>query len=284
MDLPKSGINRRILALVLVLLFAVPAISWAEDFKVFYSEEYGFSVKYPASWLVEKPTGNYYVVFKSPDVGETEGFRSRIHVAAHQPVKDPLSGFLQELRNGIKDLQKNSGGGAEGQNVRIVEEGEFACNVPGAYYFYIQAYEPKINIWMDIVIVFYKHEQTLLRVSCLTPSKSIDKLQPLFNETLVSLKFGPPPQSMGRPPQPAPSERPSPPGPPPGPSVTETPVPSLPAAPAPTSESGPTETPPAPREYGPSPAQPTPPPPAPAPPARRAPVRDPDKPGTGIVN
>lgn len=283
MGLPKSGINGRIPALVLVLVLGASAISFAEDFKTFYSEEYGFTMKYPASWLQEKPTGSYYVVFKAPDVSDTEGFRSRIHVAAHQPVKDPLTVFLKDLKKGIADLQGSSTGGADAQQVRILEEGEFACAVPGAYFFYIQAYEPKINIWMDIVIVFYKHEQTLLRVSCLTPSKSIDLLQPLFNETLVSLKFGSqPPESVGRAPQPQPTptgERPRTPAPtyvmPEQPSAT---TPALPPA----GEPGPSAVQPAPREYGPPQAQPTPPPPAP--PVRRGPSRDPEKPGVGLVN
>lgn len=272
MGLPKSGIDGRIPFLILVLVLAGATISFAEDFKMFSSEEYGFTMKYPATWVVEKPSGSYYVVFKAPDVSDTEGFRSRIHVAAHQPVKDPLSEFLKELRNGIAELQKTPAGGGEPQQVRILEEGEFACSVPGAYYFYLQAFEPKVNLWMDIVIVFYKHEQTLLRVSCLTPSKSIEKLQPVFNEALVSVKFG----SKAS----APSSREA------QPTVTEerssTSQPSPVATPAlpPASPRSPgvEGTLPAPQPQ----VQPTPSPAAP--PVRRGPSRDPDRPGTGIIN
>jgi hypothetical protein len=276
-------------ATMTLLMLAVP--SMAEDYKVFYSEEYGFTMKYPASWVkIDKPKGNYYVVFQSPDL--SDNFRSRIHVAAHKPVKDPVSVFLQELRNGITDLQKKSGGGQkEQQEVRILDEGEFKCEVPGAYYFFIQAFENNIKAWMDIVIVFYKQDQTLLRISCLAPSSVMEKIQPIFNDVLVSVKFA----SEGVPP--APAARPAPtPGVPGPPSLQTQPL-SPPTElgrpegrsnlPVPGRESAPgVES----REPSLQVSPPTLPPSAVQPPAQpprsgpRGPLREPDKPATGIVN
>jgi hypothetical protein len=200
MDLLKISVRVRLLFLMVICLVAIPVVSSAEEYKTFASEEYGFSMKYPASWVkIDKPKGNYYVVFQSPDL--TDNFRDRIHVAAHEPVKDPLKVFLQELRNGIKDLQTRSGkGGQEAQQVKILDEGEFKCDVPGAYYFFIQALEDKLKMWMDIVIVFYKHDQTLLRVSCLAPSTSMEKMQQVFNDVLVSVAFTGPAASSVQPP------------------------------------------------------------------------------------
>ncbi len=187
MHSPRTGSFSGFPLLVAIAILVIPAISLAEDYKVFTSEEYGFSMKYPANWVkIDNPKGNYYVVFQAPDL--VDGFRNRIHVAAHKPVKDPLNVFLQELRNGIKDLQ----GKAEKkdkQEVRIQDEGEFRSEVPGTYYFFIQALENKLKIWMDIVIVFYKHDQTLLRISCLAPSKNMEKSHQMFNDVLVSVRF-----------------------------------------------------------------------------------------------
>ena len=129
MHSPRIGSFLGFPLFVAIAILVIPAISLAEDYKVFTSEEYGFSMKYPANWVkIDNPKGNYYVVFQAPDL--VDGFRNRIHVAAHKPVKDPLNVFLQELRNGIKDLQ----GKAEKkdkQEVRIVDEGEFRSEVPG---------------------------------------------------------------------------------------------------------------------------------------------------------
>jgi hypothetical protein len=174
--------------IALAILF-MPALSWGQEYKVFHSEEYGFSMKYPATWKkIDNPRGNYYVVFQAPEL--TDNFRNRIHVAAHKPVKDPLKVFLDELRNGIKDLQsKKAGGATQTPQVKILDEGEFHCEVPGAYYFFIQAYEPKLKLWMDIVIVFYKYQDTLLRVSCLAPASMMEKFHQVFNDVLVSVKF-----------------------------------------------------------------------------------------------
>lgn len=289
MNLLMKRLNWKCIVWAAMTLLMLSAPATAEDYKVFDSEEYGFTMKYPASWVkIDKPKGNYYVVFQSPDL--TDNFRSRIHVAAHKPVKDPVSVFLQELRNGITDLQKKSGGGQkEQQQVRILDEGEFKCEVPGAYYFFIQAYENNIKAWMDIVIVFYKHEQTLLRISCLAPSSVMESLQPLFNDVLASVKF-----TSEAPPSPA--ARPA-----PAPAVPR--PPSLQTQPgAPPAASGKTEgrsTLPVPgREAGPGvqPREPSmqtspavPPssvqqpvqPPRPGP---RGPLREPEKPATGIVN
>jgi hypothetical protein len=189
MDLVNMGWRVRFLGLATILFLVLPVVSSAEDFKVFKSDEFGFTMKYPATWVrIDKPKANYYVVFHAPDL--TDNFRNRMHVAAHEPVKDSLKVFLQELRNGIKDLQQRAAQGKPGaQQVKIVDEGEFKCEVPGAYYFFIQALDDKLNIWMDIVIVFYKHDQTLLRISCLAPSSVMEKMQPLFNEALVSVAF-----------------------------------------------------------------------------------------------
>lgn len=171
---------------VLLVTAMVPVSAISQDLNEFRSDEYGFVMKYPATWVkIDNPKGNYYKVFQAPDL--TDGFRPRIHVAAHKPVKDSIEVFLDEMRKGIKDLQKGSSEGK--QAVRILDEGPFECDVPGAYYFFIQALEDKLSIWMDIVIVFYKHDNTLLRISCLAPSKSMEKFHQLFNDVLISVRF-----------------------------------------------------------------------------------------------
>jgi hypothetical protein len=286
MDLLKIGLRARLMFLVAICLLAVPVISSAEEYRTFTSEEYGFSMKYPASWVkIDKPKGNYYVVFQSPDL--TDNFRDRIHVAAHEPVKDPLKVFLQELRNGIKDLQNRAGKGAQdAQQVKILDEGEFKCDVPGAYYFFIQALEDKLKMWMDIVIVFYKHDQTLLRVSCLAPSTSMEKMQGVFNDVLVSIAFNAPQKSSTQPapPRPAPptyqaeEETAQPPVAQPAPAAPPRPTPQQPPA-----STGPAfQTPPNYLQQE-QPQREAPPRPAPRPEQRRGPGRAPE-PGTGIVN
>lgn len=269
MDLPRMGSHIRVtVTIMIVLALIIPATLWAQNYKEFVSDEYGFSMKYPGTWVkIDKPKGNYYVVFQSPDL--TNNFRPRIHVAAHKPVKDPISAFLQEFRNGIKDLQKPSGAGKakqEKQEVRILDEGEFKCEVPGAYYFFIQALEDKLKIWMDIVIVFYKQDQTLLRISCLAPSSGMEKFHQMFNDVLVSVKFpegkaevtpapgttvpGPPPSAAPPPPRPTPPAM----APQPAPEMRSQP-PGRPAPLAPAPKAGP-----------------------------RGPSRGPERPATGIVN
>jgi len=296
MHCPRTGFLSQIPIFAVIFILVIPAISLAEDYKVFTSEEFGFSMKYPATWVKIEPQGNYYVVFQAPDL--TDGFRNSIRLAAHKPVKDALDVYLQELRNGIKDLQK----GKEKQEVRIVDEGEFRSEVPGAYYFVIQALEKKV--WMDIVIVFYKHDQTLLRISCLAPSQSMEKLHQMFNDVLVSVRFAeakPEPSPSMRPMevQPAPPAggtapapvQPSPPGlvipeqrtrPAPPPSVTPQPE-VRPGPPSPTPESAPDFSSPSPGVQPDQNMRQMQPPPAPRP-GPRAPVRQPEKPATGIVN
>ncbi len=276
MKLLKVWFKLTIFVSVTILVLAFSLASSAQEYKSFESEEYGFTMQYPASWVkIEKPKGNYYVIFQAPD--QTDNFRNRIHVAAHKPVKDPLNVYLQEFRNGIADLQKqtSAAGAREKQEVKLIDEGEFKCEVPGAYYFFIQAYESNLKIWMDIVIVYYKYEQTLLRVSCLAPSSVMEKLQPLFNDVLVSVKFvsegtpstGQPAPGMGLPPAPGTAPQRLTPAPParetrpslerrePGIQVQPTPLPQPPQQPAPASRPGP-----------------------------RGPVGGPERPGTGIVN
>ncbi|MGB6064801.1 MAG: hypothetical protein WBG50_08325 [Desulfomonilaceae bacterium] len=304
MHCPRIGFSWRIPLFLAVAILVIPAITSAEEYKVFTSEEYGFTMKYPASWVkIDRPKGNYYVVFQAPDL--TEGFRNRIHVAAHRPVKDPLNVFLKELRNGIKDLQKRSGPKAK-QEVRIVDEGEFKCDVPGAYYFYIQALENKLKIWMDIVIVFYKSDQTLLRISCLAPSKDMEKFHDIFNTVLVSVKFtgakaGVMPSAPQAVPAPAPGAPPTEvqPTPPTTGPVRPQVQPAPPSAVSPLPQTAPSpgviphpQSPPTPPseapQSGPTVQQEQPtrqlqPPPSPRH-GPRAPVREPEKPATGIVN
>lgn len=186
----RSG--RLPVSLLIVVVWALaPEIGAAQGYKTFNSEEYGFSMQYPDTWVkIDNPPGNYYVVFQAPDM--SDNFRNKLHVAAHKPVKDALEVHLEEMRNGIKDLQKASGAKKPADMpVRIVDEGEFRCDVPGAYFFVLQALEEKLKIWLDIVIVFYKHDKTLLRVSCLAPPKSMEMYHKIFNDVLVSVKFQP---------------------------------------------------------------------------------------------
>jgi hypothetical protein len=265
--------------MVIIAGSAIPAVSSAEEYKTFTSEDYGFVMKYPATWVKVEPKGSYYLVFQAPDL--VDNFRARIHVAAHKPVKDPISVFLQELRNGIADLQKK--GGKQGQEVRIMDEGEFKCDVPGAYYFFIQALDEKLKIWMDIVIVFYKHEQTLVRISCLAPSQSMERFQEMFNNVLVSVKFGeaqPAAPQAARPPAPAqPQVRPA----PPTPGVLPSMPSARPSTPAPGQESEPDAEEPAGVTRPESPTRQIEPAPRPGGP-RGGPSRGPERPATGIVN
>lgn len=298
MDLPWKGMSSRLLGPTILALVLVPVLACAQGYKEFKSDEYGFTMNYPDTWVkIDKPQGNYYVVFKAP--GLTENFRARIHVAAHMPVKDDLKVFLQELRKGITDLQKSGAGGK--QEVKILDEGEFKCEVPGAYYFFIQAYEEKLKLWMDIVIVFFKHDQTLLRISCLAPSKSMQSFHNVFNDVLVSVRF--PRAAAARPTEPAPAPAPSVvrPSEQPGAPPATAPRPQAPSAEPsrPAMQPGTTPAPPAPGTTGrpggeveaPAPRIETPTRPAPrvtpAPAPRsapRGPSRGPERPATGIVN
>ncbi len=307
MSLRRAGTFRKIAVASFVILMSTAAMSWGEDFLVFKSDEYGFTMKYPATWVkIDKPQGNYYVVFQAPEL--TDNFRSRIHVAAHSPVKDSLDVFKQELRQGIADMQK-AAGSKDQQTIQILEEGDFKCDVPGAYFFFIQAYEEKLKTWMDIVIVFYKHEDTLVRISCLAPSQSMEKFHSLFNDVLVSVNFARAVAPARDQPVQAPAQTqvaPTPSAPSPAAPKPQTPPQqAAPQAPAPTPQppatapqvqqqapavvtpppaavpTQPAQPQPAPTTTQPQPSQPAPTGPVPGP---RGPARAPERPPTGIVN
>jgi hypothetical protein len=277
MSVLRVGLHTRAALPVLMFILAlIPAASWAQDYKDFVSEDYGFAMKYPARWVkIDKPKGNYYVVFQAPDL--VDNFRCLINVAAHKPVKDPVNAFLQEFRNNIADLQKKASSPKD-QPVRILDEGEFKSEIPGAYYFFIQAFEEKQKIWMDIVIVFFKQDQTLIRVSCLAPSSAMERFQGTFNDVLVSVRFPPAAPGAGistRPPAPTLDPRVGPPETPAAPSTGIQPmIRTGPPSAAP-------ESPPETRPQPPMREAPSPPAPRSGP---RAPVREPERPATGIVN
>lgn len=171
-----------VILLMVSLLAFFPSGLMAQDFKVFNSEEFGFSMKYPGSWFKnDQPKGSYYVVFTAPDL--SDNVRPRINVAAHKPVKDPMNAYLNDFRKGIADLQK------EKQEVKIIDEGEFKSESPGSYYFFIRTYEANLKAWLDIVIVYYKNDQTLVRVSCIAPSTQMEKFHQIFNTVLLSMRF-----------------------------------------------------------------------------------------------
>lgn len=211
----RKGRHLMLCAVILGVTLLIPMLACAQEYKIFKSDEYGFSMRYPADWVkIDNPKGNYHVVFQSPDA--TNEFRNRIQVAAHKPIKDPITSYLQEFRNGIKDLQKASGEQAkERQTVRIIDEGEFRCDVPGAYFFYLNALDDKSRIWLSVIVVFYKYEQTLVRVACLAPSKVIDRYHKVFNNILLSVRFEPATAAGAEPGRPT-AVPPPPPGTPPG--------------------------------------------------------------------
>jgi hypothetical protein len=297
MNLSRTGLCAGIILFVIIAGLAIPVVSSAEEYNTFISEEYGFEMKYPATWVKAEPKGSYYLVFQAPDL--VDKFRPRIHVAAHKPVKDPITVFVQELKTGIADFQRK-------QQVKLIDEGEFKCDVPGAYYLFLQALDDKFKIWTDIVIVFYKHEQTLVRISCLAPSQSMERFQGMFNDVLTSVRFGsaqkpaqPPARTQAAPPstgayqQPAQPAAPAPAAPPttvrpapPTPSaLPSTPsVKPAPSTPAPSAESEPdTEEPGGvtqPEQPGRQYHQPAPKPTGP----KGGPSREPERPATGIVN
>ncbi len=187
---------------IFVVLVFSPSALFAQEFKSFTSDEFGFSMKFPGTWFKnDQPKGSYYVVFTAPDLADN--VRARINVAAHKPVKDPMSAYLNDFRKGIADLQK------EKQEVKIIDEGEFKTESPGSYYFFIRTYETNLKAWLDIVIVYYKNDQTLVRVSCIAPSSQMEKFHQTFNEVLLSMRFTADSAASSRPQQPTPVVQPS---------------------------------------------------------------------------
>ncbi len=247
------------LFIVVVLAFS-PSALFAQEFKSFTSDEFGFSMKFPGAWFKnDQPKGSYYVVFTAPDLADN--VRARINVAAHKPVKDPMSAYLNDFRKGIADLQK------EKQEVKIIDEGEFKSESPGSYYFFIRTYETNLKAWLDIVIVYYKNDQTLVRVSCIAPSSQMEKFHQTFNEVLLSVRFIADSAASVRPQQPAPVAQPS-------------VQPVQPRVPQGQTQSGPPSVF---RQEQESPAQFQPAAP-PRPSGPRGPSRDLERPATGLVN
>lgn len=175
--------------LVAILIAACPPEGYTEQFRLFKSEDYGFVMKYPAGWIKnERPEGKYYIVFEAPEL--LGNFRCRIHVAVHAPVTESLADMVQELRNGIGQLKDKSGIREGKEGVQFLDEGPFKCDVSDAYFMHLRVYDSNLKTWMDTVIVFYKHKETLLRVSCLVPSQFIEKYHGTFNDVLLSVNFG----------------------------------------------------------------------------------------------
>lgn len=280
-----------------IVLVALPAAS--QELKSYTNEEFGFGMKYPGTWVkIDQPKGAYTAVFQDPNL--VDNYRPKIHVAAIKGAKDRLEKYLEETRNGIKDLEKQSVP-AEQQSVQLLYEGGFKSDVPGAYFFFLKALEERPRIWVNVIIVFYKFGETLVRISCLAPESAMDQFHGVFNKVLLSLNFEPSAAAQAAPPRPTAVPPPSPgaparPGPyvqppaettprpeatPVAPQVRPTPAPGTiqpgpPAAVPP--EGAPPATqvrpgqPPATQEQAPAPRAPA-----------RGPLRKPQPPATGIV-
>ena len=281
MTLLRVGLMLTGVIVLLLALVAMPAAVNAQQYGLFQSEEYGFSMKYPANWIrIDDPKGNYYKVFQTPEpVGKV---RSRINVAAHKPVKASIEVFLNEFRTAVKDLESKSGNVGAPQKVKQLDEGKFECDVPGAHFFFIEALEEKAKVMMNVVIVFYKQKDVLLRVSCLAPSDRIQDYHQIFNDVLLSVSFKAaqpsPPPITGTSQQPTPAT-------PPAMKKPPAPAPTTPSA-TPPASTGPTSTPAGPTTstVGPTstPVGPTTPPAGPTS-TPTGPARRPRAPGTGIV-
>ena len=97
-----------------IVLVALPAAS--QEMKNYYNEEFGFAMRYPATWVkVDQPKGSYTAVFQDPGMPAC-----KIHVAAIGGAKDRLEKYIEETRNGIKDLEKQSVP-AEQQAVQMID-------------------------------------------------------------------------------------------------------------------------------------------------------------------
>ncbi len=175
--------------LLAILLAGYPSAGVTEQFRAFRSDEYDFAMKYPGDWIMnDRPEENYYVVFEAPEL--IGNFRCRIHVAVHAPVEESLGDVVQEVRKGIDDLKDKSGTREGEKGVQILDEGPFKCGVPGAYFIYLRVYDTSLKTWMGTIIVFYQYKETLLRVSCLAPSRFIESHHRMFNDVLLSVNFG----------------------------------------------------------------------------------------------
>ncbi len=297
MNLPRMRFSTRVSLLVVIAILLIPVFSSAQEFRQFVSEEYGFTMLYPSTWdVINKPKGPYYKQFRAPDTGE--GFRPRIHVAVASPAPQTLDEYVKQWRNGVLEKREK-----EKEQVDIVEDDKFGEGA-GAHYFWVRAFEKEQKIWIGILIVLYKHEQTLVMISCLahwpttmTNEQFMEQYVPVFNPVLLSVKFTGPPAPAAQTPgsQPAPLPVPTAPQPPIKPEAQiQTPAVQAPQPPAPQPPAVQAPQPAAPQQYQQPPAPtvqpqppvtPTQPTPAPKPSGPRgAPRPGPERPSTGIVN
>jgi hypothetical protein len=182
----------------------------------------------------------------------------------------------------------------EKEQVEILEDAKFGEG-PGAHYFWVRAFEKEMKIWVGIIIVLYKNEQTLVMISCLAPfpttmtkDQFMEQYVPVFNPVLLSVKFTGPSAPATQVPgsQPAPSPVPTIPQPRSGPETPlQSPAVQAPQPPAPAPAPAPMTPPPAPTVQPQPPAATTQPAPAPRPTGPRGgPRPGQDRPSTGIVN
>ncbi|MEW6347465.1 MAG: hypothetical protein AB1646_00255 [Thermodesulfobacteriota bacterium] len=199
---------------LLSLIFAVLAFLWSpafaqsQEFKTYKNDTYGFSIDYPGTWKSVKSKPVYTVVFQASE--GSDSFPHRVNVACQKPYQDGIASEVERVKEQIKKLKQERDRASN--RVKIVMDGKFDC-VPGAYFLQLEAYDPELKADIDIVLVYYLHNDLLLRVSCLTKMGSLDRMFGLFNRVLCSVKFHQPapPAPITTAPTPAPTPSPGPP-------------------------------------------------------------------------
>ncbi len=200
------------LLLPIVLVIAVlwlPARALAQEFKTYKNDKFGFSMDYPATWKPVKTKPVYEVVLQSP-AGPNE-LPSQINVACQKPYAETIADAVKKLQKQVQDLRKEPD--QVSKSVKIVQGDNFEC-IPGAYWLQLEALDADRKMMVDIVLVYYQHQDVLLRVSCITRQGNLENMFPAFNKVLCSVKFHQPVEG------PVPLGTPSP-APQPGPGMTE---------------------------------------------------------------
>jgi len=112
---------------IILILSALWIVSKEHRFKKYQNDQYGFSIKYPASWALKENVNEADVIFYSPVENELDFFRENVNVVVQDISGNPMN--LEEYsETAIEQMEA-----VFGENLLTIESGPTYIAKQGGY-------------------------------------------------------------------------------------------------------------------------------------------------------
>lgn len=166
------------LIIFIVLMLTIAGCSRLDSDR-FYSEEYGFSIKFPAEWNIQKGYMDSVVRAENTEYSHGKIFQETINIVADSLPPDM---GIDDYHTSAKDLLKKT-------LPELIEVNSGTDIVDNREVFWFAYSYPLKPVMLKVLVYSINRNGKIFLITCMSEEDRFEEMKPVFTECMRSFKF-----------------------------------------------------------------------------------------------